>query len=136
VDANRETSGTVVQLAEDEALIVFADGSRRRVAVPAEVEIRPGQRVRLIEFEDGSPPIFDWSYGREASIRKVYVRLLDEGVDVWRPVRALHEFDDVYLILSEPVEGEKWEFPSRSSVRCRLKTFADGSEGLVAADLV
>ena len=91
--------------------------------------------MRLVEFEDGSAPIFDWSYGREATIRKVYVRLLDEGVDVWRPVRALHQFEDVYLILSEPVEGEKWEFPSRSSVRSRAKTFADGSEGLVATQV-
>lgn len=136
MEGYRVTGATVVEVANDEALIAFPDGSRRQVAVPPEIDVRPGQRVRLVEFDDGSPPIFDWSRGREATVRKVYVRLLDEGVDVWRPVRGLHQVDDVYLLLSEPVEGEEWEFPSQSSVRCRSKTFSDGSKGLVATELV
>lgn len=136
VEGYRETHASVVEVADDAALIALDDGSTRHVAVPREIDIRSGQRVRVIEFDDGSPPIFDWTFGREAAVRKIYVRLLDEGVEVWRPVRALHQFDDVYVILSEPVEGEKWEFESRSSVRCQPKTFSDGSEGLVAKELV
>ena len=136
MEGYRSTHATVVEVADDTALIALEDGSRRSVAVPPEIDIQSGQRVRLIEFADGSPPMFDWTFGRGATVRKIYVRLVDEGVDVWRPVRALHQVDDVFDILSEPVEGEKWEFESRSSVRCGLHTFSDGSEGLVAKELV
>jgi hypothetical protein len=136
VEGYRAIHGDVTEVADDAALIALEDGSTRHVAVPPEIDIRSGQRVKLIEFDDGSAPMFDWTFGREATVRKIYVRLLDEGVDVWRPVRALHQSDDVYVILSEPVEGENWEFESRSSVRCRLNTFSDGSEGLVANKLV
>jgi hypothetical protein len=66
---------------------------------------------------------------------EVYVRLVDEGVDVWRPVRAVHEADDVYRIVSQPVEGERWEFPSGSRVRCRSQMLSDGDE-LVAFEAV
>ncbi len=107
MEGYRVTGATVVEVAGDEALITFPDGSRRQVAVPPEIDVRLGQRVRLVEFDDGSPSIFDWSQGREATVRKVYVRLRDEGVDVWRPVRGLHQVDDVYLILSEPVDARR-----------------------------
>ena len=65
----------------------------------------------------------------------VYVRLLDEGTDVWRPARATALPDRTFRLL-EP-EGynpnaERWEFPPSTKVRCVTRTFTDGDEGLVA----
>ncbi|MGC4029015.1 MAG: hypothetical protein QM696_09105 [Steroidobacteraceae bacterium] len=50
----------------------------------------------------------------------IYVRLLNEGVDVWRPVQALRRAGGVFLIVSknDDPELEDWEFPSGSLVRC------------------
>ena len=65
----------------------------------------------------------------------VYVRLLDEGTDVWRPVRATALPDGTFRLLepsgSDPM-AETWEFPPSTKVRCATRKFADGGEGLVA----
>jgi hypothetical protein len=65
----------------------------------------------------------------------VYVRLLDEGTDVWRPVRATPLPDGTFE-LAEPEgydpQGELWEFPPHARVRCIPKSFAGGEKGLVA----
>lgn len=67
--------------------------------------------------------------------RTIYVRLLDEGTDVWRPVVAT-ELSDGTFRLAEPdgydPKVEVWEFPPHTRVRCALKRFFDGTEGLVA----
>jgi hypothetical protein len=64
----------------------------------------------------------------------VYVRLLDEGTDVWRPVRARALPDGTFWLL-EPngydPNAETWEFPPLTKVRCATKKFTDG-EGRVA----
>ena len=65
----------------------------------------------------------------------VYVRLLDEGTDVWRPVRATALPDGTFQLL-EPSgydpNAERWEFPPSTKVRCIARKFTDGSEGRVA----
>ena len=65
----------------------------------------------------------------------VYVRLLDEGTDVWRPVRATASPDGTFRLL-EPdgydPNAERWEFPPLTKVGCVTKKFTDGDEGLVA----
>jgi hypothetical protein len=65
----------------------------------------------------------------------VYVRLLHEGTDVWRPVRATALPDGTFRLL-EPdgydPNAETWEFPPSTRVRCVPRKFADGDEGLVA----
>jgi hypothetical protein len=50
----------------------------------------------------------------------IYVALLDEAVDVWRPVRAEHLFDNVYRILCQPYdrEIESWQFEPGDEVVC------------------
>lgn len=65
---------------------------------------------------------------------KIFVALLDEGVDVWRPVEATHEGDDRYRIVSknQDPEDERWAFKSGDIVRCRRQAFGDGHVGLVA----
>ena len=66
---------------------------------------------------------------------EVYVRLLDEGVDVWRPVRAT-KLSNGSFRLGRPdgydPETETWEFPPHALVRCEMKTFSDGTRSLVA----
>ena len=65
---------------------------------------------------------------------QIYVALLNEGVEVWRPVDATHVGSDRYRILSpnETPGDERWEFQQGALVRCRTRTFADGIVGLVA----
>ncbi len=133
VEGYRETVATVVELAGDEALIEFPDGTKRKVPAPPQIDIQPGQHVGVIDFDDGSASMFDWTRDRGGSgVKKIYVRLLDEGVDVWRPVRAVHQADDVYRIVSDAVESEQWEFPSGSLVRCRREKLSDREEEFVA----
>ena len=60
----------------------------------------------------------------------VYVELLDEGVDVWRPVEAERENDGVVRLPSVAPEGERWAFPPGSRVRCERR-----DSGLVAVSL-
>jgi hypothetical protein len=38
----------------------------------------------------------------------VYIALLDEGVDVWRPVNAEHVGGDLYRLTGEIPDGEVW----------------------------
>jgi hypothetical protein len=65
----------------------------------------------------------------------VYVRLLDEGTDAWRPASAIALTDGTFRLL-EPdgydPNAERWEFPPLTKVRCVTRKFADGGEGLVA----
>lgn len=66
----------------------------------------------------------------------IYVRLLDEGTDVMRPVEAVELSDGVFQ-LTQPgeydPEFEKWEFAPCSHVRCRSIKL-DGETILVAVD--
>ncbi len=65
---------------------------------------------------------------KPAQTTTVYISLVDEGVDVWRPVVAEHIRDDVYRIVGEPTdpEDEKWEFLPGQHVRCRLQQLSEG----------
>lgn len=59
---------------------------------------------------------------------EIFVRLLDEGVDVWRPVEAERIYDDVYVIAEQPYarEIERWEFEPGEEVACELIDSSDG----------
>jgi hypothetical protein len=69
---------------------------------------------------------------------QIYVALLDEGTDVWRPVRATSAGHDAYVIISENdnPQLEHWQFRTGDVVRCELKTFSGGPTGLVAVEKV
>ncbi len=60
--------------------------------------------------------------------RTIYVSLLDEGTDVWRPVEAEELRDGLFRIVSENSnsEDERWEFSPGSIVRCEQQQFSDG----------
>jgi hypothetical protein len=59
-------------------------------------------------------------------IETIYVYLLEEGTDVWRPCRAEHLGGDRYRILDEAPDDEIWEFVTGDVVRCRLKKIGTG----------
>jgi len=63
---------------------------------------------------------------------EVFVSLLDEGVDVRRPVRAEHLQGNVYLIVDQPYdrEIENWEFEPGDEVICEM---VDSKEGQILA---
>lgn len=51
---------------------------------------------------------------------RVFVRLMDEDVDVWRPVRAKRVEGMVYVILSQKYNSdvETWQFVPGDKVIC------------------
>jgi hypothetical protein len=59
----------------------------------------------------------------------IYVYLLDEGVDCWRPVTAEHVRDDIYRIVGEApddLEHEKWQFMPGQLVHCKWQELVEG----------
>jgi hypothetical protein len=66
---------------------------------------------------------------------KIFVKLLAEGTECWRPINANPIGDDVFEVLGIVPAGEAWEFAPGARVRCKAKQFADGSMGLVAMEL-
>ena len=58
--------------------------------------------------------------------RAIYVYLLDEGTDTWRPVEAEELESGRYRIVGPAPEGETWEFPPGSVVSVEVKTLAEG----------
>jgi len=56
------------------------------------------------------------------------IALLDEGVDVWRPVQAAHLHDNVYRVLDKPsgLDDEIWQFEPGDEVLCEMIESSDG----------
>jgi hypothetical protein len=64
---------------------------------------------------------------------QIYVRLLDEGIDVWRPVAATALPDGTYILaITQVPDNEQWEFPPGSRVVVERGSF----EGKAATDPV
>jgi hypothetical protein len=62
----------------------------------------------------------------------IFVRLLGEAVDCWRPVAAIDHSPSGYRIVGpEPTPDEEWEFRIGEVVRCRER---DGQ--LIAVKLI
>lgn len=69
----------------------------------------------------------------------IFIRLLEEGIDVWRPAQALRQETQNHFRVLEPSDydpsDEKWEFPPDSVVVCEQRS-VDGEDVLVAIELV
>jgi hypothetical protein len=65
----------------------------------------------------------------------IYMPLVNEGTDVWRPVEAAHVGPDSYLVEGDVPDDEEWMFAPGSIVRCELRTLSLG-EHLVAVQAV
>ena len=70
------------------------------------------------------------------SIVQIHVPLVDDGVEVWRPVQARALGGGVFEILDVQPSHEHWQFQHGSRVRCRMKVFAGGESGLEAYEAV
>lgn len=59
---------------------------------------------------------------------EIHVRLLDEAVDVWRPVKAEHLGAEEYRILEQPYDRDidTWEFEPGDRVVCEQIDSSDG----------
>jgi len=64
----------------------------------------------------------------------IYVALLDEGSDCWRPVDAEHVDRDLYKIVEAVPEDERWQFKTGNIIRCQRHEFQDGTV-LVAVEV-
>jgi hypothetical protein len=68
--------------------------------------------------------------------RQIYVKLLDEGIDVWRPVEADLLRGEIYRVSEQPYdrESEVWEFEPGDVVVAEL-TESSGGPMLAATRL-
>ena len=62
----------------------------------------------------------------------IYMPLLNEGTDVWRPVDATPLKGDTYKVQGTMDEDEVWAFAPGAFVRCEWKVFSGGEAGMVA----
>lgn len=51
----------------------------------------------------------------------IYMRLVDEGSDAWRPVDAERRPDGSFQVLGPVPDGETWAFPPGVVVRCEVR---------------
>jgi hypothetical protein len=65
----------------------------------------------------------------------VYVELLGEAVDVWRPVAAIQVAPGRFLLKGPVPELEQWAFQPGSIVECETRNLSEGP-ALVAARAV
>ncbi len=67
-----------------------------------------------------------------SSIVQIYVALLDEGVDTWRPVQAEPVSGNIYRIVSQEFDRtcEAWQFEPGELVVCEMR---DSSSGRILA---
>lgn len=64
----------------------------------------------------------------------IYIPLLNEGINVWRPVQAKQLGTDVFKITSiNDDETEEWQFNYGERVRCTHKKLNEGTH-LVATE--
>jgi hypothetical protein len=77
---------------------------------------------------------FDRGWYSLAEPVTIFVALLDEGVDVWRPVQARPLDGGLYRIVGVDADAtdETWQFPAGAIVKCEHKRFAEGTNGVTA----
>ena len=65
-------------------------------------------------------------------LQQIYMPLIEEAVECWRPIEAERIGADLYLVVGTVPEGEVWTFQPGDAVLCRNHVFEDGNYGLVA----
>lgn len=64
----------------------------------------------------------------------IYMPLLNEGTNVWRPVEGTPLSSDTFRVEGEMPDDEEWEFGPGSVVRCEPRLHSQG-ECLTAIEL-
>lgn len=128
----------------DEAVIMGRQGDQEitvhdlaKLKNSVSYEVLTSWRLRLrrksVNGETKFQPRMDTDEHGFKTSATIHVCLLDEGVDVWRPVSAEHIRDNIYKITETPPDNaEKWQFACGDNVCCQDKRFSDGKSGLVA----
>jgi hypothetical protein len=112
----------------------------------SEADIATYLRTEIVEHFGLSPEYYDFvalarriakwfEFWRSMSDPvTVFVAMLDEGMDVWRPVQARPLGDELFRIIGvdADVSDEAWEFPSGTIVRCKMREVGDGRSGMTA----
>ena len=62
----------------------------------------------------------------------ILMPLLGEGPDAMRPVQALRQREDIYVVIGPVKEGEQWRFPPGSMVRRKSVTLSNGKREMIA----
>lgn len=62
---------------------------------------------------------------------KMYMPLLNESTEVWRPVEVTPVYGAAYRVEGPMPADEEWAFAPGTFVNCRWRTFADGDQRLV-----
>ena len=117
-------------------------GASYQLEVEAVWDDRPGGNLRVFAHIDDrglralAPLTEDFIIAPNGSFVgervTIFVKLLGEAVDVWRPVDADHLADDKYRVLGEIPDAEVWEFQPGDVVHCRSRDFTEAGMGLVA----
>jgi hypothetical protein len=120
-----------------EDIVSFMSQLSELVQLPAVLTPENRETEALI-MVDAVRGVLCWRSSVPPRLReRIYVRLLDEGTDAWRPVEAERLADDALRVVSDqPKEDdtEQWEFSPGDTVRCRLKELS-GRRVLVAVEL-
>jgi hypothetical protein len=68
---------------------------------------------------------------------EIYVSLLNEGTEVWRPARAVPLTDEIHLLSpdQEVPTDEEWQFMPGQVVYCKRRKLSDGEIEIVAISL-
>lgn len=63
----------------------------------------------------------------ETTTHTIFVRLLNENIDVWRPVQAMSLGDNIFRIIEQPYDrsNERWQFEPGAFVECRSTQLFD-----------
>lgn len=81
---------------------------------------------------------FDHGWRNVGEPVTIFVGLMDEGVEVWRPVQARPLDHGHFRIIGVDADTseETWQFPVGAIVKCVNKKFADGTSGMSAVEQV
>ena len=81
---------------------------------------------------------FDRGWRQVNQAVTVFVLLLDEGVEVWRPVEARPLGQGLFRLVgvNADVSEERWQFAAGAIVKCETKQFHDGSAGVTVVEQV
>ena len=61
---------------------------------------------------------------------QIYMPLLDEGIDVWRPVDAERIGPKIFRVIGPVPEGEAWAFQTGEIIHCQEKQLSDGTHNV------
>ena len=65
----------------------------------------------------------------------IYVSLLNDGTNCWRPVEAVQINKNIYRITNPSIEDEQWQFETGDVVRCRERVSPNNELFLEAYEL-